>query len=382
MNFPASGSRLFLSPPVVGQAEIDAVDAALRSGWIAPIGPALDAFEKDIAAVTGRKYAVALSSGTAALHLGLRALGVSAGHEVIVPTLTFAASAFAVKHAGAEPIFLDVERESWNLDPNLLRDVLQRRNLSDRLPAAVMAVDVFGRTCNYAEIAEICREYEIPLLVDAAESLGATFGNAKAGSVGRLAVVSFNGNKIVTTGGGGALVTDDETVSVRVRKWATQSREPVPWYEHEEVGFNYRLSNIAAALGQAQLARLPEFVERRRGIHKRYQRNFSHLDGVTLMGDPPWGLWNGWLTIGSFNPDSYPEAPIRVREALERQNIESRPVWKPMHRQPVFLSNPAEITGVADEAFKRGLCLPSGASMLDLDVDRVSEIVISTLQAS
>jgi len=382
MNFATSDGRLFLSPPVVGQAEVDAVVAALRSGWIAPVGPELNAFEKDVADATGRKYAVALSSGTAALHLGLKALGISTGQEVLVPTLTFAASAFAVKHAGAEPTFLDIERESWNLDPQLLRDVLQRRNLSDGRPAAVMAVDVFGRTCNYAEIAAICQEYEVPLLVDAAESLGATFDNAKAGSLGRLAGVSFNGNKMVTTGGGGALVTDDEVLAEQVRKWASQSREPVPWYEHEEVGFNYRLSNIAAALGQAQLARLAEFIKRRRAIFDKYRQNLSHLDGVTLMGDPPWGTWNGWLTIIDFDFDLYPEAPVRVREALERKNIESRPVWKPMHRQPVFLRNPAVITGVADEAFKRGLCLPSGASMSDLDVDRVSEIVISTLQAS
>jgi dTDP-4-amino-4,6-dideoxygalactose transaminase len=367
---------------VVGQAEEDSVSAALRSGWVAPVGPDLDAFEADIAALTGRKYVVALSSGTAALHLALKAVGVSVGQEVLVPTMTFAASAFAVRYLGAEPTFLDSERNSWNLDPSLLRDVLKRRYSQGKSPAAVMAVDVFGRTCDYVQIAAACQEFGIPLIVDSAESLGATCGTAHAGSVGDVATVSFNGNKIVTTGGGGALVTDNEMVAQRVRKWASQSREPVPWYEHKEVGFNYRLSNIAAALGRAQLTRLADFIERKRWIHQRYEQNLMHLGGVTLLGDPPWGTWNGWLTIASFDLDLHPDAPKQVREALEQRNIESRPVWKPMHMQPVFRENHAEITGVADEAFARGLCLPSGASMSEHDVDRVSDLVLYTLQSS
>jgi dTDP-4-amino-4,6-dideoxygalactose transaminase len=371
--------RLYLSPPNITESEVEAVTAALRSGWVAPLGPEVDAFEADVATFCGRRYAVALSSGTAALHLGLLALGVGPGDEVVVPTMTFGATAFAVTYVGASPVFLDIEPDSWNLDPTVLDEFLSRRAALDLLPAAVVAVDVFGRTCNYDRIMAACAEYRVPVLGDAAEALGAQHGAHSAGAFGESAVFSFNGNKIMTTSGGGMLVTDDEETASKVRFWATQSREPFPWYEHKEVGFNYRMSNILAALGRAQLQRLPTMIERRREIRDRYDSILGPMAGVSVVGDPPWGQSNAWLTTVRFESTLHPDAPRRVREALEVANIESRPVWKPMHRQPVFAGAQSYLTGMADEIFADGLCLPSGAAMSDPDVARVSEIVTTEL---
>lgn len=371
--------RLFMSPPTVSADDEQAVAEALASGWVAPLGPQVDAFEADLGRVSGRAEAVALSTGTAALHMGLLAVAVGAGDDVIVPTLTFGATAFAVTYTGAAPIFVDVEEASWNLDANLLERVLRDRAQAGRLPKAIVTVDVFGRTCDYDRILLLANDYGIPVLVDAAEALGATYKERPAGSMGRAAVFSFNGNKIITTSGGGALVTDDPSVVGKVRKWATQSREPMPWYEHEEIGYNYRLSNILAALGRAQLSRLPDIIQRRRAIRDRYASAFEGMAGVTVMGDPPWGRWNGWLTTVRFDRRHWPDAPNLVREALECHNIEARPVWKPMHAQPVFREAEAYLTGVADAIFAEGLCLPSGTGMTDEDVDRVAGIVCQML---
>ena len=375
-----SQTRIYLSPPELGHLERSAVLAALESGWAAPVGPDIDLFEENLQIATARDYAVATSSGTAALHLGLLALGVESGDDVVVPTLTFAATAFAVKYVGANPVLVDVEDQAWTLDPEVLGSFLRSRLRENRLPAAVVTVDLFGRPCNYSAVLEICETYGVPVLVDAAEALGAQCSNQPAGAVGACAVLSFNGNKIITTSGGGALVTDDPLIAGKVRKWATQSREPHPWYEHEEIGFNYRMSNILAALGRAQLSRLGEVVERRRAIRNRYAARLDTLPGITVINDPPWGRWNGWLTTARFDPSLYPEGSRRVREALEAANIEARPVWKPMHQQPVFRDAPRVLTGVADRIFGEGLCMPSGTGMVDDDVDRVLEVLMSALE--
>ncbi len=372
-------SRIYLSPPSIGESEKNAVANALDSGWVAPIGPEIDEFESELAAQAGRSHAVALSSGTAAIHLGLLALGVVPKDEVIVPTLTFGATAFAVIHAGAQPVFLDVEEESWNLDPNLLESELKRRATINRLPKAIVPVDVFGRTCDYESILQISRKYEIPVLVDSAESLGAMHGDSPAGSMGEAAIFSFNGNKIITTGGGGALVTDNAEIARKVRHWSTQSREPLPWYEHEEIGYNYRMSNILASMGRAQLNRLPDIVKRRREIRDRYATALETIPDVSVMGDPPWGTWNGWLTTVRFGQSVHPDAPTRIREELAAQDIESRPIWKPMHQQPVFASAESVITGVADQIFKDGLCLPSGTFMTNAEIDRVTDEIVRVL---
>lgn len=370
---------IIMSQAHVTQAEVDAVSRAVLGGWVAPLGPEVDGFEADMCAFTGARHALALSSGTAALHLGLLGLGVKPGDEVLVPTLTFAATAFAVTYTGAKPIFLDVERRAWGLDPELLNSVLQSRSRSGRRVAAIVAVDLFGRTADYDEILRVAAAHDVPVLIDAAESLGATHDARAAGTMGRVGVFSFNGNKIMTTSGGGMLVSDDEQLVAKARFRSTQSREPFAWYEHEEIGFNYRMSNVLAALGRAQLDRLPDMVARRRRIRETYSEMLSGIDGVVVTADPPWGQGNSWLTTVTFDREVHPGAPVSIREALQVEAIESRPIWKPMHQQPVFRDAEAHLTGVADRVFEEGLCLPSGSGLSDDDVHRVVEGLLATL---
>lgn len=376
-----SEPRLYLSPPDVGPEEIAAVTRALESGWVAPLGPEVDAFEKEIADFTGTAHAVALSSGTAALHLGLMAIGVKAGDEVIVPTMTFGATAFAVTYVGARPVFMDIEEESWNLDPDLLEQALADRSRSGRLPAAVISVDLFGAPCNYERVVDITSRYGVPLLCDAAESLGATYKGRPVGCHGRASVFSFNGNKIMTTSGGGMLVTNDQDLADRVRYWSTQSRDSLPWYEHREIGYNYRMSNVLAALGRAQLSRLPAMIAKRTAHREEYRARLSRIPGVQVMGDPRWGRSNAWLTCIRFDSGHHPGAASAIRSDLEAHNIEGRPVWKPMHQQPVFARADSVLIGVADRIFEEGLCLPSGSAMSLNDVLHVCDVVKSTLDS-
>lgn len=363
-----------MSAPAVDDTDITAVTEALRGGWIAPVGPQLDAFEQAICSLVGLDHAVALASGTAALELGMRGLGVTAGADVIVPTLTFAATAFATTHLGANPVFLDAEPHSWGLDPNLLEEVLDHKSRSGTLPAAVVPVDVVGRTADYDRILPICDHYGVPVLVDAAESLGATHGDRMAGSMGEAAVFSFNGNKIITSSGGGMLVTSNGDLAQKVRFWSTQARADKPWYEHHEIGHNYRMSNILAALGHSQLRRLPQLIDRRTQIHAMYQEYLEPL--VHVVGDPPWGQSNNWLTCITL---AEPGENLRIQAVLADQGIEARPVWKPMHSQPVFAGAESHLTGVADDIFAAGLCLPSGVGLTDDEVWRVIEALKAAL---
>lgn len=372
--------KLYLSPPDVTELEIDFVVAALRSGWVAPIGPDIDAFESVIAECAGVSHAVALASGTAALHLGLKGLGVEPGDDVIVPTLTFGATAFAVMHAGARPIFVDCEASTWNLDAELLGDTLRKKSTNGCLPKAIVTVDIFGRTCDYDPILEIADLRGVPVLEDAAEALCSTYKDRNAGSLGDAGVFSFNGNKIMTTSGGGMFVTDDEGLAQKVRFWSTQSRQPFPWYEHEELGYNFRMSNILAALGRGQIQRLPTMIARRRSILAQYSARFADNQAIQVLGDPPWGTSNAWLTTVRFDLVEHADAPTRVREALAAKNVEARPVWKPMHQQPLFKDAESHLTGVADAVFDSGLCLPSGSAMTEADVDRVADIILATLK--
>jgi dTDP-4-amino-4,6-dideoxygalactose transaminase len=363
----------------VTELEVQALTRAVTSGWVAPLGPEVDGFEAEIRAFTGAAHALALSSGTAALHLALLGLGVRPGDDVIVPTLTFGATAFAVTYTGAAPVFLDVEEQSWGLDPVLLEEVLDHRARTGEPVAAIIPVDLFGRPADYDRILLVAARFGVPVLVDAAESLGARHGARAAGTMGDAGIYSFNGNKIMTTSGGGMLVSDDEELVERARFRSTQSREPFPWYEHEEIGFNYRMSNVLAALGRAQLARLPEMVARRRAIRARYTEALGGIEGVTVTPDPPWGCGNSWLTTVTFDRRLRPGAAERVRLALLADGIESRPLWKPMHQQPVFRANRTRLTGVADRLFDEGLCLPSGVGLTDDDVARVVDGVRAAL---
>jgi dTDP-4-amino-4,6-dideoxygalactose transaminase len=365
-------TRLYLSPPDVGDVERDLLLEAIDSNWIAPLGPHVDAFELEVAEYLGVASAVALSSGTAALHLALLTLGVGAGDEVLVPTLTFAATANAVVYVGARPAFIDSDRTSWNIDPALLEDELAARSQQGRLPAAVVAVDLYGRCADWDAIQGLCDRYGVPVIDDAAEALGAGYGDRRAGAFGACGVLSFNGNKIMTTGGGGMLVSDRREVVERARHLATQARDPAPHYEHSEVGFNYRLSNLLAAVGRGQLRRLPDMVQRRHEINRRYREALSDVPGIGFMPAVAGSDPNDWLTVVTLDAQKYGASPEEVRKHLEHLDIEARPAWKPMHLQPSFAGSPVRGGAVAEEIFRTGLCLPSGSRMSDDDVDRVA----------
>jgi len=363
--------RIYLSPPDVGPVERELLLDAFDSGWIAPLGPHVDAFEREIAAVAGVSHAVALSSGTAALHLGLHILGVGRGHEVITSTLTFAATANAICYQGASPVFLDVSPETWNLDPDLLEDELQARNRRNRLPAAVLSVDLYGQCADYTRIAGICERFGVPLIEDAAEALGASCGARPAGAFGECAAFSFNGNKIITTSGGGTLVTNRRELAERARHLSTQARQPAAHYEHEDIGFNYRMSNLLAAVGRGQLAGLDRKIERRRQINRAYRAALSDAAGVSFMPEAPYGRGNAWLTVVTIDPRAFAVDREAIRLHLESLDIESRPVWKPMHLQPVFRDCQVSGGAVAEALFRDGLCLPSGSSLTEEQQRRV-----------
>ena len=363
--------RIYLSPPDVGPAERALLLDAFDSGWIAPLGPHVDAFEREVAAAAGVAHAAALSSGTAALHLALLLLGVRPGDRVVTSTLTFAATANAIRYLGAEPVFLDVDPGTWTLDPALLEAELDEAADRGELPRAVVSVDLYGVPCDYERIRPVCGRHGVPLLQDAAEALGATHEGRPVGAQGDLAVLSFNGNKIATTSGGGALVSDRLEWIERARFLATQAREPVAHYEHREVGFNYRLSNLLAAVGRGQLGRLPELVAARRANRAFYQRSLAGWPGVELLGEPPYGASNAWLTCALLDPAELGVDREQVRVHLEAGGIESRPVWKPMHLQPVYQGCRVRGGEVAAALFERGLCLPSGSGLSEGDRERV-----------
>jgi pyridoxal phosphate-dependent aminotransferase EpsN len=365
-------ARIFLSPPDVSDADRRALLRAFDSGWVAPAGPDLAAFEEECAAVCGRRFGVALSSGTAALHLALVTMGVGAGDDVIVSTFTFAASVNAVVYVGARPVLIDSDEATWNLSADLLEDELAaRRAAGAALPKAAIVVDLYGQCADYGRIVPLLESYGVPLIGDAAEALGATFGESPAGSFGVCSAVSFNGNKIITTSGGGMFLTDDEAMASRVRHLATQAREPEAHYEHVDVGYNYRLSNLLAAMGRSQLADLGRRVARRREIFDRYVSALGALPGVSFMPEAPYGRANRWLTCLTIDPAAAGFSPEELRLWLEEDDIESRPTWKPMHLQPAFSWCPARVDGTSERLFTTGLCLPSGSSMTSDDQERV-----------
>lgn len=355
--------RIYLSPPDMSDQERTSLMAAFDSNWIAPLGPEVDGFERDIAARTGVSAAAALSSGTAALHLALVLSEVGTGDEVWTSTLTFAATANAIRYVGATPVFIDSERASWNIDPELLRGALRDAAAHGALPKAIVVVDLYGQCADYDAILGACQEYGVPVIEDAAEALGATYRGRPAGSFGSIGVLSFNGNKIITTSGGGALLSDDEDLVGRARYLASQARAPAAHYEHEEVGYNYRLSNLLAAIGRAQLARLDTLVKRRREINQAYRAGLRGLDGIAFLPEAPGGQSTCWLTCALLDEARLGVGPEHVRKHLETHNIEARPVWKPMHLQPVYRDCRIVGGAVAEDLFARGLCLPSGSSL-------------------
>lgn len=373
MNPP---TRIFLSPPDVGEVERKLLLDAFDSNWIAPLGPHVDAFEAELAAYLDDEVsAVALASGTAALHLALLDLGVGAGDEVVTSTLTFAATANAITYVGATPLFVDVDPLTWQLDPDLVAEAVRDRAAAGRPPAAVVTVDLYGICADHAPIRAMCDEYGIPVVEDAAEALGSRSDGRPAGTFGDVGVFSFNGNKIITTSGGGMLVTRDGAQADRIRHRASQARDPAPHYEHSTIGFNYRLSNLLAAVGRGQLMSLDAKVARRREINARYRDLLGDLPGITFLTEPDGQRWNSWLTCVTIDPAAFGASTDDVRGALAREGIEARPVWKPMHLQPVFAGAPRLDAGTSARLFAQGLCLPSGSALADAEVAEVAEVV-------
>ncbi|MBE1488726.1 DegT/DnrJ/EryC1/StrS family aminotransferase [Plantactinospora soyae] len=372
-------AQILLSPPDVGALEESYVLRAIRSGWIAPAGPDLVAFEQEIAERTGTRYAVAVNSGTAALHLALLTLGAGPGQVVVVPTLTFAATANAVTYTGAEPVFVDCDPATGNIDVELLADLLHRLTAAGERIAAVIPVDMFGACADYDTLLPLCAAAQVPVVEDAAEALGATYRGRPAGSFGRVAALSFNGNKIITTSGGGMLVSDDAALIERCRYLSTQARQPVPHYEHTDIGYNYRLSNLLAALGRAQLSRLDEMMARRRDLRERYAKLFAATPGVRLLGDGDPGS-NCWLTIVVVDPARAGWRADELAAHLAERQIETRPVWKPMHLQPVFDTARTALTGAAARLFDQGLTLPSGSALTETQIGRVLDATAQFLE--
>lgn len=354
--------------------EAEYVADAFSSNWIAPLGPHVDAFEREFAACIQARHAAALSSGTAALHLALQLVGVGPTDEVLVSSLTFSASVNPIVYLGARPVFIDSERESWNMDPALLSEEIRRRARAGGLPRAVVVVHLYGQSADLDPIVNVCREYAVPLVEDAAEALGATYHGRAPGTFGQAGIFSFNGNKIITTSGGGMLVSDDGDLVARARKLATQAREPAPHYEHTEIGYNYRLSNLLAAVGRGQLQVLEERVAARRANFGFYEDALRDLPGVEMMPEARWGTHSRWLSCLTIDPVAFGADREAVRLAMEAENIEARPVWKPMHLQPVFSGFSCVGGAVAEDLFSRGLCLPSGSNLTRADLERVVDV--------
>ncbi len=371
----AAPPRIYLSPPHMSGREQIYVNEAFATNWVAPVGPHVDAFEREFAQAVGARYAAAVSSGTAALHLALILAGVGAGDDVMVSTLTFSASANPIVYQGGRPVFIDSERTSWNMDPALLAEALETRARTNRLPKAVILVHLYGQSADIAPVQAACDRYGVTLIEDAAEALGSTYQGRRPGVFGKLGIYSFNGNKIITTSGGGMLVSDDAALVTHARKLATQARDQAPHYQHSEIGYNYRMSNILAAIGRGQLEVLEERVQARRRNFDYYTERLGRMAGIDFMPEAPWGRHARWLTCITVDPAHFGADREAIRCLLEAENIEARPVWKPLHLQPIFAECESVCGEVAADLFARGLCLPSGSSLTVPELDRICTLV-------
>lgn len=364
----------------MGGREQQYINEAFESNWVAPLGPNVDKFEAGLSGFLNVSAVVSLNSGTAALHLALQALHVQKGDVVICQSFTFAASAFPVLYCNAEPVFVDSESDTWNIDPELLLKAIKDQIEKGKKIAAIIIVHLYGMPAKMNEILAIATEYQIPIIEDAAEALGSTYQNRACGGIGNIGILSFNGNKIITTSGGGALVSNDEKIIHFARHASAQAKEPAPYYLHKQVGFNYRLSNICAGIGRGQLEVLAERVEKRRWIFRQYEKALSKINGISFLQEPKGSFSNRWLTTVIFDTNQFESGTNeRVRQELEKLNIESRPLWKPLHQQPVFANCVSYENGVSDQLFDTGLCLPSGTNMtqdhLDTIINEIERIV-------
>lgn len=373
--------RIWLSLAQMGGEEQNFIKEAFDTNWVVPLGPNVNGFEQDLKHYHAleKQEVVALSAGTAALHLGLVMLGVERNDEVICQSFTFSASANPITYQGAKPVFIDSEPDTWNMDPSLLREAIEDRiQKTGRKPKAIIPVHLYGMPAKMDEITAIAQEYEIPILEDAAEAIGSEYKGKKCGTLGAYGALSFNGNKMITTSGGGALICPDREAADRVTFYATQAREQAPHYQHEKIGYNYRLSNICAGIGRGQMQVLDEHIARRRAIHSLYSQGLESIPGIEVQQNPSTHFnSNFWLTTILIDPKQTGFDREQLRLRLEEENIESRPLWKPMHLQPVFASCPYYGGSIAEGLFERGLCLPSGSALSDNDIARVIEVIKS-----
>jgi dTDP-4-amino-4,6-dideoxygalactose transaminase len=360
-------NKIWLSPPHMNGEELKYVHEAFETNWVAPLGPNVDAFEEEMCQYLGTDSAAAVTSGTAAIHLALVILGVQSGDEVICQSFTFSGSANPIVYQQATPVFIESEPETWNMDPELLDKAIKERIKSGKKPKAVIVVHLYGTPAKLNEISEICDQYEIPLIEDAAEALGSTYQGRKAGSFGKFGILSFNGNKIITTSGGGMLIGPDEYIR-KARFLATQAQDNAPHYEHTQIGYNYRMSNVLAGIGRGQLKTIDERVNKRREIFDYFKKELGGLPGIKFQPELPNTVSNRWLTTLTIDPDTAGTDRETIRKAFLSENIDSRPLWKPMHMQPVFKSEPAYTNGISENLFENGLCLPSGTNMPDNDL--------------
>jgi dTDP-4-amino-4,6-dideoxygalactose transaminase len=368
-----SHSQILLSTPHMSGSELNFIKEAFDTNWIAPVGPHIDAFEREFCQLVGCSHAAALSSGTAALHLALIIAGVGVGDEVFCSTLTFSASVNPIIYQGATPVFIDSDRTSWNMDPQLLADALDQRAKLNKLPKAVILVHLYGQSADTDPILAVCNKYGIPLVEDAAEALGATYKEKTPGTFGKYGFYSFNGNKIITTSGGGMLVSDDPQVIAKAKFLSTQARDQAPHYEHTQIGYNYRLSNVSAGIGRAQIQVLAQRVAQRRHNYHYYKQHLAHLPGIEFMPETDFGVSTHWLTAITVDPSQFGCNRETIYKSLAECKIETRPIWKPMHLQPIFQKYQFFGGEVAESLFDRGLCLPSGSNLTTAELDRVIE---------
>lgn len=370
--------KIFLASPHMGGFEQDYVKEAFDTNWIAPLGPNVNNFEKEISQYVGAKDGAALSSGTSAIHLALKACDVGKEDTVFCSSLTFSATANPIIYKGAIPVFIDAEYESFNMCPKALKKAFEIAKENNRMPKAVLVVNLYGQSADYDKILEICNEYNIPVIEDAAESLGTTYKGKQTGTIGKYGIYSFNGNKIITTSGGGMLVSDDVEKIAKVRFWSTQSRENEIHYEHKELGFNYRMSNIVAGIGRGQLKVLDERIAQKKAIYETYKEAFKDIEEIEMMPVCDYNEPNYWLSVITLKEDSRVK-PMDIMRALEAENIESRPVWKPMHLQPFFKEydfvQVVDGISVSEDLFNRGICLPSDTKNTKEDMERIINIV-------
>jgi len=368
--------RIFLSPPHMSGEEINFIKEAFNENYISPLGPQVEAFEKDLSQRLGFCYALALTSGTASLHIALRSIGVGRGDTVIASSLTFIGSVSPIIFLNAHPVFIDSARSTWNMDLEILEKAIKDLIKKGEVPKAVVPTDLYGQCNELDKMSLICQQYNIPIIADSCEALGSSYKGRSAGYGAKAAVFSFNGNKIITTSAGGMLVSDDEGLISLARYLSRQAREPLPHYEHNEIGYNYSMSNILAAIGRGQLKVLGDRVARKRHIFSYYREALEGIPGIEFMPEAPQVVSNRWLTAILITPDLFGCGREEVRLALERENIESRPVWKPMHLQPVFKNCQMYGGKVSEDLFNRGLCLPSGTSIRNAEIDRVIQVIL------